>query len=397
VAGALATNVAVMGLGVAASIAAARILGPTGRGELAALLTWAALAGALVQLGLPQALTYFAARHPEATLDVARSGARLMVWQFAALGVVSLGCSATLGRFVPQLGGIAPAILMLVPPTLLCTYVAAVLQGAASPTDWNASRLLGALPYPVAVVTAWGARDHSPAAIVLLAGTLGWVAALVGVALLLARSSRRRGASVECAALAGFGLRSHWGNLAWLANARMDQLIMSLALPLASLGHYAVAVSVASVLTPIPSAFANVVLGRVARAERSDARRELRQALHGTAILTAGLAVAAGGTTPWLLPLFFGAAFGPAVPATLILLPATVLLGLNYVMSDALRGAGRPGTVSSCEAIGSVVTVGGLLLMVPRFGIVGAAITSLVAYTLVHCLLWHRLGELKPS
>ncbi len=59
------TNMVLAGLAVATGILAARLLGPSGEGELAAIMTWSALLGTLAMLGLPEALTYFIARQPE--------------------------------------------------------------------------------------------------------------------------------------------------------------------------------------------------------------------------------------------------------------------------------------------------------------------------------------------
>ena len=51
------TNAAVMGITAAGSILAARLLGPSGRGQLAAVVAWSALAVAFGDLGISQALS----------------------------------------------------------------------------------------------------------------------------------------------------------------------------------------------------------------------------------------------------------------------------------------------------------------------------------------------------
>src|SRR6267154_1339189 len=61
----LFTNVALAGLGVVTGILSARILGPSGEGEFAAIQTWPILLGTLATLGLDFSVVYYIAREPE--------------------------------------------------------------------------------------------------------------------------------------------------------------------------------------------------------------------------------------------------------------------------------------------------------------------------------------------
>src|ERR1019366_4064119 len=60
-----ATNMALAVLAVATGVLAARLLGPSGEGELTAIQTWPLLLGTLAMLGLDSALVYFISRQPE--------------------------------------------------------------------------------------------------------------------------------------------------------------------------------------------------------------------------------------------------------------------------------------------------------------------------------------------
>jgi O-antigen/teichoic acid export membrane protein len=97
-------------------------------------------------------------------------------------------------------------------------------------------------------------------------------------------------------------------------------------------------------------------------------------------VITLPLSAIAAILSPKLLPLLFGPQFREAVPATIILLIGTVILGCNYILSDGLRGLGYPLIPSIAELAGLVVTVGGLLLVLRTLGILGAAWVSLASY-----------------
>ena len=57
-----------------------------------------------------------------------------------------------------------------------------------------------------------------------------------------------------------------------------------------------------------------------------------------------------------------------------------MVFGLNRVLEAILQAEGRPLDSSLGEAIGLVVTAGGLALLLPLMGLLGAGITSLLAY-----------------
>src|SRR5262249_21288164 len=87
--GTAGTNVLLAMIGLATSILAARLLGPAGRGELAAIQTWPAVVATVALLGLPDAVVYFTARRPDrggSYLGSAMALALLASAPFMALG-----------------------------------------------------------------------------------------------------------------------------------------------------------------------------------------------------------------------------------------------------------------------------------------------------------------------
>ena len=85
----------------------------------------------------------------------------------------------------------------------------------------------------------------------------------------------------------------------------------------------------------------------------------------------------------WLIVTLFGAAYQPAYPALLALLPG--LLGLCYasILRLDLLGKNRPGTISLLMGLGALLNLALNLLLIPAYGIVGAAAASSIAYLAV--------------
>jgi O-antigen/teichoic acid export membrane protein len=395
----MGTNLFVMACAIGPAILAARALGPSGRGELAAALVWSSLLGAVAQLGLPQALTFFAATRRLASSELILGAVSMGLVQGAVVGVATVAALPLIVRVRPEIVPSLRVVVFLVPLVLIATYSSAILQGASRFSAWNASRVLAALAYPAALVVALVSGTRNVPGILAFAVVFTAVTTGLVLALFVWVSGRpgpaRPGAIRD---LLAYGLRAYWGNLAWLANTRLDQFVISLLLPFASLGHYAVAASVSGALQPVSAAFASVTFAKVPGVPPGERRGFIRgRAIRATAV-AATIAVVTIFIAPWLIPGVFGAPFAASVLPARILLAGAILLGLNYVLSDSLRALNRPATVAVIETAGLVVTAALLTILVPRYGITGAAVACSLAYAVISALLVSRVrAETAPS
>jgi O-antigen/teichoic acid export membrane protein len=78
-------------------------------------------------------------------------------------------------------------------------------------------------------------------------------------------------------------------------------------------------------------------------------------------------------TMPVLLPAFFGKAFSGAIPVAQVLALTFLLNGTGYVISQAFLAAGKPGVIAMIQASGLVFVVPLMLVLIPRYGLLGAA------------------------
>jgi O-antigen/teichoic acid export membrane protein len=82
-----------------------------------------------------------------------------------------------------------------------------------------------------------------------------------------------------------------------------------------------------------------------------------------------------------LIHLLYGRAFSSAFPALLILLPGTWAISLWKNIIYDLAARGYPGVKLSGAGIAIVLTIMLDVICIPRWGIVGAALASSVAYS----------------
>jgi len=393
------TNAAVMGLTAAGSVLAARLLGPSGRGQLAALVAWSALAVALGDLGISQACAYYGAHDHARPGAVAGTALALGVSIATALVLCILPFRSRL--FGGAFAGSAALYLVTVPLGITTTYLSSILQGMNRLAVFNTVRILGGSSYAVALTLAtlhgWSHIGAVVRVMVTCQATAVLVSLLIASRSLPVRQWRVRRTTARN--LLAYGSRSWAGNLFWLTNGRLDQALLSLFAPMRELGLYAVAVSYSSILFGLSGALASVVFPRVALAATPEhGRRELARILPAFCAIILPLGVVMALAAPWAMSTVFGAAYRTGTMPARILLVGGVVLGLNYVISNALRASGRPGAPAIGEAAGVVVTVSVLPFALIHWGIFGAAVVSVLSYSVTSVvlgLIWKRAKSSK--
>ena len=193
--------------------------------------------------------------------------------------------------------------------------------------------------------------------------------------------------------VAAYGTRGQVGGLMTLLNTRLDFAVLGAIAGPAVLGSYAVASKYAELLR-LPSLAINwISYPRLARMDAATAGRRaramIRPALLGVALAAVPVFLLAGPVTR----LLYGAGFDSAVLPAQVLVVGMLLSGAAGAASGYLYGRGRPGLNSTVLGLGLAVTVVLDLLLIPRYGALGAALASATAYLatdglLVLVLLW---------
>ena len=386
-------STAAAGLG---GIILARALGPTVRGEYAAITAWFGVAQMVGGMGQPAALCFYVARDPGQAPDyVATSRAMMLVTAALALTAGML--------FAPLLAdgraGVATGYRIAFGACII-SFVAASYTFSLQAWDlhrWNVVRLIQPVLGLIAIVALWRLRQLSlhtalVAIVVAMFLQLGWAY----------RCCRQTGlapgrAHVRLARpLGAYGVAQIAAVAPAALNAQLDQLVLSQTVPPADLGRYAVAVSLTLLPIPLVSAIGNVAFPRLAaqRTVTGATRRLQRIAVVGSAWLATAMLVPLALAAYWLVPLIFGARYSGAVPLLWILTPGAVFLACGQVVGDLLRGRNRPIVVAWAQGLAAVFTVALLFALLPFVGVYAAAIASTVAYGVALAVMIRYLGRL---
>lgn len=176
------------------------------------------------------------------------------------------------------------------------------------------------------------------------------------------------------------GLAGQLGNVLTFLNLRLDLLLVPALLRLDQAGVYFVATRVSEVVGQASTASASMLFPHVAGQEDRSATAVTERTSRLTLLVTLAAAVALAVVSPWVLTLFFGAAYSGGTVALLLLLVAMLPLALARVLAADLKGRGRAGMTSIGTGIGAAVNLVANLALIPSFGLAGAAIGSVLSY-----------------
>jgi O-antigen/teichoic acid export membrane protein len=101
-----------------------------------------------------------------------------------------------------------------------------------------------------------------------------------------------------------------------------------------------------------------------------------------TLLLIIPLAIVFGIIGRILIPLFYGVDFFGSVIPFLLLLPGIVGMVLSKIIFANLSGSGKPQFATYSSMVTFAATIGLDILLIPGYGIAGAAIASTIAYLL---------------
>jgi O-antigen/teichoic acid export membrane protein len=374
-----AANGALSLIGLLTGMLAARLLGPEGRGQLAAAQAWPLFLATLGSFGLTEAVAYFVARAPSRARAALATGLVLAIpFTLAAVVAGVWLLPRALSRQTADVQGVAMLCLLLVPLLTLSTAPSQALRGVGRYRAWNLLRLVTPLAWLGALLAVQGTGNAS---ISTLALAFIGATALAAVVTHLYAWPTLAGPVLADRGLVRPLLAYSAPTMAatiprWL-NLRLDQLIVIALLDARALGLYVVAVAWSSAAHPLAEVVAHNAVPALAGAK--DPWQRARLVYRAGAVAAIATSVLLLAVTPALLPSIFGAEFRAAVPVALVMVLAGAVEAANAVGAECLRGVGRPRAVLFAECVGLAVTVVTLPVLVVLGGIMGAACATLLS------------------
>jgi O-antigen/teichoic acid export membrane protein len=198
---------------------------------------------------------------------------------------------------------------------------------------------------------------------------------------------------------------------AWAANianafvwARMEVFFLQRFWDSEAVGLFTVALMLTNLAAQGPTLLTTAVLPLLAE-KRGKNDAESMQIIFstGTRLIAAVVLPACFGAAavmPILIPFIFGPSFAPAIPAAILLVCVSALAVSTIITTNLVNALERNDFLFSTSLFGAVLAVAIALLLIPRFGLMGAATSrAMIQLLMIACGCWfvtRRLGFALP-
>lgn len=366
------------------SVLAARLLGPAALGAGAVAITVAIISAVIANAGMGISSIYFLGRRPGLERMIVQNVATLaaigtVVAMLLVLGAIPIIVDIVLPGHPPD---VLLAAAVLAPAMVAADIGGAMLLGLHARGRYmlvEAARTIGTFAATAAVLVLVLRSEVGYVLAAALALAFAATVALVGVARIAGplRPRLDRGFVGEALSM---GVRGQAGNVLQFLNLRLDLLLVSALLNVEAVGIFLVAVRAAEVVVQVANAVASLIFPHVAaQTEQWDTaptERAIRVTLGIVTVSAIILALIAGP----VLSLAFGPRFTSGTTTLQLSLIAMVPLALARILSGDLKGRGRADFVSLANLVAVGLTAVGGLILIPPFGIEGAALASIMTY-----------------
>lgn len=374
----------------------ARLLGATGRGELASIQLYGALFASICTSGLPSAVTYFTG------VDTEKAGGYYFTGIAAAF---LLAIPVALGGFIaipyllvsqrPEVVSAARFYLIFIPLGIVTAFSLASLQGQMKMLLWNLLRIIAAVFWliPLAGMFFLGVNDSVTVSKIYLLFLLLYSCIFL-VILYRNLDGRIRFQKKLFRPLWSYGLPTSFATFSQQSNLKLDQVFIAAMLPPELLGIYVVSIAWSAAHSPLIGAVSYVIVPHMTRlnsiAEQSTAICRITRTMILLNLVLAGGLLA---VTPAAIHLLFGAQFMGAVPIAYILIAGSVFSNVKGVLAEGLRGMGRPEIVMKGELLGLAVSLILFPLLLSLSGLPGVAVASIIGHAATFGFLLFGLRE----
>jgi len=366
----------------------ARLLGPEGRGQVAAITTWVSLFSTFAYLSLGQvALHRMAGDQAEK-----RFGYLLGSLMMMALILTLAGWLVALGMYWYNPEGAfkgLPVIALLVgflalPFMIWEQYGSSLLMGLERIRIYNRNQVIGRTASVVAVFALVGGLGLGVTG-VLEASLLGQIIVALGGTGFLIRFARDKGLACwpernEIKALLSGGAKLHLNAIGTFLFTSVNVLILNSYHGAEQTGYFQLATQLLGVLMIIPQAASMVIFGKVTSLGPNGAWPYNKRLLIQIILGMIALSVIAAALAPWGITLLAGDAFKPAVAPFQWMLLGLIGMTFSTVMAPQWIGRGY-----FWQAAGLTFLVGGINLaanfwLIPLYGMQGAVYAFLGTY-----------------
>ncbi len=189
----------------------------------------------------------------------------------------------------------------------------------------------------------------------------------------------------------------------WILYYQVDVIMLKAMTTDVDAGFYSAAYRILEMFFALPRVVFQVIFTRFAKYNANQPERLPEQVYKGTRLLVMVVLpaiIVAICLKSWIITKLYGSEYTASIPALAILLPSISISMFGNLSQRFLQATGQEKTLPKLLMVTALVNVAINLLLIPEFGIIGAAIATLIS-EVVLCLLglWQmrRIGHRNAS
>ncbi len=180
-----------------------------------------------------------------------------------------------------------------------------------------------------------------------------------------------------------FGIKGHLSNVLSFVNYRIDMFLIAYFIDDVAVGIYSIAVLLVERVWLVSQSVSTVLFARVANLNADFERNRFTSlAARNTFFITflGGLFLAI--FSHWIIILLFGNEYVNSITPFLYMIPGVVIFSLGKVLANDFTGRGYPEINTYIAFVVALTNFGLNLLLIPTYGIKGAALATSASYIL---------------
>lgn len=377
-----------MVIGVFTLALTARLLGPEGRGQVAAITTWVGMFSTLAYLSLGQVALHRMARDPTRQRFGNLLGTLLMMTVILTL----LGWLVASGMYWrnPQgtFKGLPTTALLIgfiaLPFLIWEHYGSSLLMGLERIRTYNRYQVAGRTLSVAGVFVLVGWLGQGVAGL-LQATLLGQIVVALGGIGFLIKYAHDKGTicrpdKTETRALLAGGAKLHLNAVGTFLFTSANVLILNHYHGAEQTGYFQMAIQLLGVLMIIPSSASMVIYGKITRLGPNGAWPDNKRLLLQITLGMVGISVIAAVLAPWGITLLAGEKFRPAVEPFQWMLLGLIGMTFSTVMAPQWIGRGYFWQAAGLTFLVGAINLAANFWLIPQYGMTGAIYAFLGTY-----------------
>ena len=392
------TNVIFIFFSIATSLLSAWALGPDGRGELVVVTSWLFVFSLIGTLGLPYAHRFWTAKETESNSEIFTN--TIIFSAIASVAMFAIGWFAVpylISEQKIEIVRLTQLFLLNIPIILMSEMLRGQLEGAKL-FGWLGAARLSFISFQALVYAAYYSFNELTLTHALTVIVFGQILCMA-IMLYAVWVNLRPRWSFKWPVFRkeiNYGLRGYLGNVTEFAVWRLDQLMLTAMASSNLIGLYAVAVAISEITSTLASSVSDALLPEVAASkEKVKSTKLLGKSLRLTFYAQLAALLPLWIFEPYILKYIFGEAFLAASGALRLLLIASIIWSAGLILISGLNGFGHPGLSTIARISSAAMTIISLVILLPIAGIIGAAIASILGYSLLFAVALYFLLKLR--